>query len=498
MKCIATFDVGTTAVKGVLVDEKGRILYTKSVEIATQFLGNYKEQNPEDWYGALKQISGRFAQLKESAELMGIIMSGQMQDVILLDKALKPLGNAILYSDGRAEDEACALTGAVGKARLQEITGNQCDGSLPVPKLMWLKSHRPELFARVHKVLIGSKDYLIARLTGALVGDYTACSTAGGMDIHKKRWSSEILSAAGLREEIFPRLYPSHHIVGFLLPEAAKECSLPEGTPVYAGAGDAGATTLASGIGESGQYNINLGTSGWVATVSDEVLLLSGGVFNLAAMPQQSYINVVPFLNGGNVHSWICRMLAPDSAGEADYSAIGKLLKESSPGSNGVFFLPYLAGERFPVLDPDVKGCFAGLTPATSRKDLARTCLEGVAFSVRQGLEYMGRPPEHISVIGGGAQEPSWCQILADVLHHEIYVYKEAQELPALALASAVLLGQGVIRDYSQFTVSLQDPKRSAFYTPREDVSALYDAIYHQYLRLYPAIKGFYHNEQIS
>lgn len=488
MKYIATFDVGTTAVKGVLVDESGAACSVKSVDIPTHFHGDFKEQDPEDWYQAFIRITRHFTAQHSAGDISAIIMSGQMQDVIPVDRQLRPVENAILYSDGRAEAQAAALAETVGAGRMEAITGNHCDGSLPIPKLIWLREQQPDRFAQIHKVLISSKDYLTARLTGACVGDYTACSTAGGMDIHQKCWSDEILSAAGLERDIFPELHSSHSVVGYVHEQGAAACGLAAGTPVYAGVGDAGATTLASGIGSPGQYNINLGTSGWVATVSDDALRISGGVFNLAAMQAGSYINVVPFLNAGNVHKWIGGILAQQPDGAVDYSALGELLAHSTPGSGGVLFLPYLVGERFPVLDPAVKGCYVGLNPTTGRAELARACLEGVAFSIRQGIELIGHPPCRVTVIGGGAKETVWCQILADVIHHDVCVYKDAQDLPAMALASAVMLQQGTISSYGQFTDSLQSSDRCAVYTPNPECTALYDDLFARYLKLYPAI----------
>ena len=223
--------------------------------------------------------------------------------------------------------QAARLERAVGAERFEEITGNRCDGSLPLPKLVWLREERPELFARTRHILISSKDYLIARLTGACIGDVTACSTAGAMDIRCKCWSRELLDAAGAEEAMFPRLLASQERAGGVLPEAAAACGYAPGTPVFAGTGDAGATTLASGIAAPGQYNVNLGTSGWVAAVSDGPLAGQPGVFNLAAMPRGRYINVVPFLNAGNVHGWMAGLAAGFAGRDgADFDRLGELL----------------------------------------------------------------------------------------------------------------------------------------------------------------------------
>ena len=488
MQYIATFDVGTTAVKGVLVDLEGRAAASQSINIPTLQKNGHQEQAPDAWLEAFQRISREFTSSMSPADIVGIVMSGQMQDLILLDAHLRPVCNAILYSDGRAVAEARELERLYGAERFQAVTGNRCDGSLPLPKLMWVKKNRPDLYARTAHVLISSKDYLIACLTGICCGDVTACSTAGAMDIRKKCWDAALLSAAAVSPVLFPELHASHDQIGTVLPDAARNCGYLPGTPVYAGVGDAGATTLASGIACPGQYNINLGTSGWVATVSGAPLTTDAGVFNLAATTADCYINVVPFLNAGNVHRWISSVFS--RGGEnIDYAAISELLTTSEPGSHGVLFLPYLVGERFPVLDPDIRGSFVGLTPQTSAADIARACLEGVAFSIRQGLEMLGTRPEALSLIGGGGRENVWCQILADVLGQEVVVFRDTETLPAMAVASIALLAMGKIDSYLQFTDTICSEEKRVLYCPTPAVHRTYDQLYAQYCRLYPALK---------
>lgn len=493
MQYVVTFDIGTTAVKGVLVDTEGHASVTESVNIPTIAKDGHQEQDPRTWMEAFRSISRKFTAAVSAADIAGIVMSGQMQDVILLDEALSPVGNAILYSDGRAVEEAQALEAAYGTQRFFALTGSRCDGSLPLPKLMWVKQHRPDLYAQAAHVLISSKDYVIAQLTGRCCGDVTACSTAGAMDIRQKCWDAELLFAAGVSPALFPALYASHDQVGTVLPDTAKSCGYVTGTPVYAGVGDAGATTLASGIARPGQYNINLGTSGWVATVSDAPLTADAGVFNLAATTAGCYINVVPFLNAGSVHRWISGIFSP-AGGPIDYAAMSALLASSEVGSHGVLFLPYLVGERFPVLDPDIRGSFVGLTPQTTPADMARASLEGVAFSIRQGLETLGTRPETLSLIGGGGRETVWCQIIADVLGQDVVVFRNAETLPALAVSAIALLEIGKIRSYDQFTESLCSEENSILYRPDPAAHAQYDALYGRYCRLYPVLKQLYHS----
>lgn len=507
MKYIAAFDIGTTAVKGVLCGEDGTLSASGSVDIHTIFGGEnaeYKEQDPAEWYSAFCRISAGFFRDGKAVpeDIAAIVMSGQMQDVIPVDQQLLPVGNAILYSDGRGEPQSEAIKRALGEEYLERSTGNHYDGSLSFPKLMWIRENQPERFQKIDKVLISSKDYVIARLTGNACGDVTACATAGAMDIHRKVWDETIIRCGGISPALFPKLLHSHQKAGAVHEKGAQESGYPVGTPVYAGVGDAGATTLASGISDLGQYNINLGTSGWVATVSDDVLPAQMGVFNLAAMPEDRYINVVPFLNAGNVHKWISTIFAGQDnieAGQAgqsdpviDYEAINRILERSTAGSSGLMFLPYLAGERFPVMDAEIRGCFVGISPETKREDMVRACLEGVAFSIRQGIESIGTAPKKVSVIGGGGRVAVWCQILADVLGQTVDVYKNADILPSLAISAAALLGEGKLSGYEAFTDSLQNEENRIAYTPEAANTARYNEIYRRYLRIYPAVRPIF------
>ncbi|HYE80635.1 MAG TPA: FGGY family carbohydrate kinase, partial [Clostridia bacterium] len=429
-----------------------------------------------------------FANGYASEDIIGIVMSGQMQDLIPVDKDGLPVGNAVLYSDGRAGKQACEIAELVGLERIVENTGNNFDGSMPFAKLLWLKQNRFYEYGNIKKVLISSKDYVVLRLTGCFISDVTAASTAGLMGIHNKHWNIEWTAAVGIDGDLLPDLLYAEEQAGLVTDKAALETGYRIGTPVYAGAGDAGATTLASGIAADGEFNINLGTSGWVACVS-EGILQRGNVFNLAAMPRNAYINVVPFFNAGNVHKWISKTLAKDNEQDEKYEYIDRLLEQSVPGSHGLMFLPYLTGERFPVVDTEIRGGFAGITPETTKQDMARACLEGVAFSIRQGIAGIGRRPTKISLIGGGALVKLWCQIFADILDHEVLVYDNSEFLPAVAIAAAVLIAQGKLMDYNKFTESLRQMNDCTCYKPDPQAVELYNKVYGKYCSIYPALK---------
>ena len=497
---IASFDAGTTAVKGVLADENGTVAAERAVNIPTIFDGGVQEQDPTCWWDAFRAISREFTAQAGAGEIAAIAMSGQMQDLIPLDDRLEPVCNAILYSDGRADEQARVIIREaarrnvvpLGDAYIAEITGNHFDGSMPLAKILWLKENEPDIYARTACFLISSKDYIIGRLTSVFAGDMTACSTAGAMDLDKKIWSEELIGAAGVDIKKFPKLFYGHECVGTVTETGATESGYPVGTKVYAGTGDAGATTLASGILAPGEYNINLGTSGWVAAVSDRRMESEGGGFNLAAMQKDLLINVVPFLNGGNVHRLIAKILSRDPDGAPDFGYISEILEKAEPGSHGLFFLPYVTGERFPIMDSSVRGSFLGLSQETTAADMAQSVLEGVAFSIRQGLELFDHPASKITLIGGGARERRWCRILCNVMGQKIFVYKDPDLLPALAIASAVFVAEGVIPDYKSFIETLENQGHCDTVEPDLEVSEKYHGIYQKYKNIYPLVREFY------
>lgn len=496
----ATFDIGTTAVKAVVVNENGEPVFTGSSVIHTIETGNFKEQDPDEWYGSFCKLSKEMFEIIPPKEIGAIIFSGQMQDVISVGAEGKALRNAILYSDGRADEQARMIIREaasrnvvpLGDAYIAEITGNHFDGSMPLAKILWLKENEPEIYEKTACFLISSKDYIIGRLTSVFAGDMTACSTAGAMDLDKKIWSEELIGAAGADIKKFPKLFYAHECVGTVTETGATESGYPAGTKVYGGTGDAGATTLASGILAPGEYNINLGTSGWVAAVSNQRMESEGGGFNLAAMQKDLLINVVPFLNGGNSHRLIAKILSRDPDGAPDFGYISELLEKAEPGSHGLFFLPYVAGERFPIMDSSVRGSFLGLSQETTAADMAQSVLEGVAFSIRQGLELFDHPASKITLIGGGARERRWCQILSNVMGQKIFVYKDPDLLPALAIASAVFVAEGVIPDYKSFIETLESQGHCDTVEPDLEVSEKYHGIYQKYKNIYPLVREFY------
>jgi xylulokinase len=534
MAYIATFDVGTTAVKAVLVSVcddvdaavstsgagPSGIVASASVALQNPDVGvEGGEQHPEDWWKCFLEawhlvLEQAYPEVQPK-DVSGIVLSGQMQDLILVDTDGRPLRPAILYSDGRADEESAMLAERYGERSFRSVVGNRCEGSLPLPKLMWVKAHEPEIFARTAHVLFDAKDYIISRLTGDYIGDVTACSTAGAMNIHTRQWDAALLEAAGVGMGIFPELHVPQDQVGSVDRDISAVTSFAPGTAVYAGIGDAGATTLASGVSHAGQYNINIGTSGWIAGISQEPLIDVPGVANLACATPGGFINGVPFLNAGNIHRWAARTFAagggkPDVQdgacghdtlhGEDRYRRMSELLAGSVPGSHGVLCLPYFAGERFPVMDTAIRGSFVGLGLESTLSDMVRASLEGVAFSLRQGMERFDGGIDEITLIGGGAREELWCQILADVLGHDIEVFDNAEFMPAVALAYLVQWPKSRGRtgasaddetmDFNGLMTELRRLRSSRIVTTHAADAGIYERAYADFRKLYPALSS--------
>ena len=251
------------------------------------------------------------------------------------------------------------------------------------------------------------------------------------MNIYKKQWEKDFLKTLDISWELFPKIAYADEIAANVTKKAESETGYIQGTKVYVGMGDAGASTLASGISQKGEYNIQLGTSSWVAGISN-TMIKKEGIFHLAGITKDTYINVVPFLNGGNVYQW-----ATDIFAEGNYGMMEKLLQKAE--KSDVLCLPYFAGERFPILDEKASGMFFGIKEKTTKADLAKSVLEGCAFFIRQGIETMGEPIQKISMIGGGARSKIWCQIMADILQKTMIVYEDSTFLAIKALAMFVM-----------------------------------------------------------
>lgn len=476
MAVIAAFDLGTTAIKCAVLDEKQNILFSGKVNINTIHGNGRIEQDPHDWWNAFKSLCRKF----DASIVDYVIFSGQMQDLYFLDASGEPIGNAVLYDDQRGAGFVDDLPQYVS-----ERTSISLNGTIPVAKLLWFRKNDNETLKKAAHLLIGAKDYLIYKITGEFVSDATNMSTSGMMDILTK----EYIPLEGIVDTcILPRILYSDEVAGTVSAEAAAETGFRVGTEVFAGSGDAGATTLASGVAKTGEFSINLGTSGWVAALSDRIM---DGVFNLAAINRGLYINVIPVLNAANVHNWISRMIYP-KGDRNRYDVLHDLLSSDEHANTNLLCMPYLVGERFPVADDRVRGVYIGLDAGTCMADLARSALEGVAFSLKMGMDKHNVLPSMVSLIGGGATEPVWNQIFSDIFDAPVIVFEDSEVLPSIALSSVVLYAKGLIPSYSDFISTVLGRQKSVTYHPDEKRKEHYKKLYERFKRIYPAVKDLF------
>jgi xylulokinase len=485
MKYIVTFDFGTTAIKCAIIDEDLKVIYSNEKDVITFNNGIIIEQDPNSWYEIFKEISKDFFDKGyKNSDISGVVFSGHMQDLIFVDAKGNSLSNAILYNDQRGESQLECFDSNLLNL-IEEKTANKLNGSIPLLKLLWLKKENKSLYEKTNKILFSSKDFIITRLTGEFVSDVISLSTSGMMDIKDKEYIKEI-EKLNIDLSILPKICYADEIAGLVTEFSAQETGYMVGTKVYVGSGDAGATTLASGISQDGEININLGTSGWVASISKAV---KNKVFNLAAINHGLYINVIPVLNAGNVHKWLANAI---DGSKTKYDILHNAIVQSIPCSNDLYFLPYIVGERFPVSDANVRGCYIGINANTTKADIIRSTLEGVAFSIKQSLLALDLVPIKISLIGGGAKDDYWNQIFADILGVDVIVYENSQFLPSMALASIVMLEQDKIPSYDDFVNRLINNTESQVFIVNKINNEIYNKGYQKFIKIYPAVKNLF------
>lgn len=489
-KYVAVFDVGTTAIKGIIFNKEGQIVADHSIRIQTHHRTNgHIEQNPLDWWVSLKTISASWFKEKGilPEQIAFITFSGQMEDVIpILRSGNAPF--AILYSDMRAAKEAQEIRKKVSD--LQEILGNSISGTTPLAKLAWMKKHQRAVYDDIHKVLFSSKDFLIYRLTDTYVTDPTTGSTTGMMNAALRSWDPALMEIAGFDFQKFPEIIDTGDIVGYVTEKAQKETGFLKDTPVLCGAGDGGATAMGAGAMKPGDSYAYVGTTGWMAVIVEEIQQETSlsSLFHLAHVRNNHFIRIIPLLNAGNVYAW-----AVDTFADGDYLRFEQLLQQSDPGSNGLLFLPYLNGERNPIHDPDAKGAFWGVQETSKKHDFARAVVEGIAFSLKQLAELLSlEEDEEIRIIGGITKSSLFCKILADCLNMYVSVPRNSEYMPAIGSSSSAFIQLGWVSNEEEFAERFIDPLQVDIYQPEMTNVTIYQENYNRFLKLYPNLKRIY------
>lgn len=437
-------DLGTSAVKILLINQHGEVCHevSKSYPLIQEKSG-YSEQDPEEWVEKTIQGLAEIVQRVEgdAARIEGISFSGQMHGLVLLDKEKNVLRNAILWNDTRTTKHCRSIEELVGKERLLEITKNPALEGFTLPKLLWVKEHESEIFAKADVFLL-PKDYLRYRLTGKIHSEYSDAAGTLLLNVSEKEWSEEICSLVGIDPSLCPPLVASHQNVGNLLPEVAQKSGLSESVKVFAGGADNACGAIGSGILSEGKTMASIGTSGVVLSYeqrNDQDF--EGKVHYFNHGEANTFYTMGVTLSAGYSLSWFREVFA---AGE-DFESLLNGIDNVPIGANGLLFTPYLAGERTPHADSSIRGSFLGIDASHKRQDFVRAVLEGITFSLNESIEIFrenGKKINQIVSIGGGAKNEDWLQMQADIFNVDI-VKLSSEQGPGMGAAMIAAYGCG-------------------------------------------------------
>ncbi len=481
-------DLGTSAVKLLLMDEKGTIQKIVSKEYPLFFPHpGWSEQNPEDWYAQTMAGLKELLAEADKSQVAGISFGGQMHGLVILDEEDHVIRPAILWNDGRTYEECDYLNQVIGKEKLSAYTANISFTGFTAPKILWVKNKEPENFAKIKKIML-PKDYIAYKLTGVHCTDVSDASGMLIFDVKNRCWSKEMCEICGVKEEQLAKVYESYEAVGTVLPEIAGELGIGNGVKVAAGAGDNAAAAVGTGTVGDGMCNISLGTSGTVFISSKNFGVDKFNALHSFAHADGHYHLMGCMLSAASCNKW----WMDDIIGTKEYAQEQQEI--SKLGENKVFFLPYLMGERSPHNNPNARGTFIGMTMDTTRADLTQAVLEGVAFALRDSFEVakeLGIKIERTKICGGGAKSPLWKKIIANVLNIKVDVL-ESEEGPSMggAMLAAVACGEyGSVEEIAEKLVKVVDTV-----VPIPELAEKYEARYQQFRKIYPACKELFND----
>ena len=476
-------DLGTSAVKLLLMDSEGKICNVVSKEYPLYFPNpGWSEQKPEDWYEKSMEGLKELTEGIDKSKIKGISFGGQMHGLVILDKDDNVIRPAILWNDGRTTEECDYLNNVIGKAKLSEYTANISFTGFTAPKVLWVKNKEPENFSKIAKMML-PKDYLAYKLSGVHCTDVSDASGMLLFDVKNRTWSKEMCEICSVKPEWLAKIYESYEKVGTLLPSVAKELGFPEDVIIAAGAGDNAAAAVGTGTVGDGRCNISLGTSGTIFISSKKFGVDKFNALHSFAHADGTYHLMGCMLSAASCNKW----WMDEIIGTKDYAAEQKAIDKL--GENHVFFLPYLMGERSPLNDPNARGTFTGITMDTTRADMTQAVLEGVAFALRDSFEVakaLGIKIERTKICGGGAKSPLWKKMIANILNIKVDVI-ESEEGPSMggAMLAAVAAGEyKSVEEIAEKFVKVVDTVE-----PDPELAKKYDEKYKQFKEIYPALK---------
>ena len=481
-------DLGTSAVKLLLVDEQGRIEREVTKEYPLSFPHpGWSEQNPEDWWKAVQHGVLQLTEHIDKSAVRGIGVGGQMHGLVALDEDDAVIRPAILWNDGRTGEEVAYLNETIGKEKLSALTANIAFAGFTAPKLLWMRRNEPENFARIRKIML-PKDYINYRLTGVHSCDYSDASGMLLLDVEHKCWSKEMLEICGVDESWMPKLFESYEPIGTIRGFVSGALGLPRDCVVVAGAGDNAAAAVGTGVVGEGGCNISLGTSGTLFISSKQFAVDPNNALHAFAHADGGWHLMGCMLSAASCNKWLCEEILHTT----DYAAEQTDITDDKLGNNHVFFLPYLMGERSPINDTNTRGTFTGITMDTTRADLVQAVLEGVAFAIRDSFEVaksLGIAIPRSFLCGGGAKSPLWRKIFANVLGIPLDMVKTEQG-PGYGGAMLAMVGCGVYPSVQAAADALVELASTT--EPDSELTARYEAQYQKFKRIYPAMRELF------
>ncbi len=485
-------DLGTGSLKTVLFDVNGKEVAVSEKEYPLyQPHNGWSEQDPEDWYmvsiETMRNVIRDSGVPKESVKGLGI--SGQMMGAVMMDKDGKVLRRAILWNDGRTSESCEHVREIVGDDLFMKYSLTPARPGLTVAKIQWVKDNEPEIYEKVAHIHL-PKDYLRYRLTGEYATEVSDASAMQFLDIPNRKWATEILDKMELTEEMLGKVYESHEITGYLLPEVAEATGLTTECAVVGGASDNAAAGVGTGIVSPGRAMTTIGTSGTVFAYSEQPLLDPHKSVYTFCMPIPGAWHYMGSVNsaGASLKWWRNNFYPTDS----EYEEINDDAKSSDIGANRLVYLPYLNGEQSPHFNLTCRGSFVGLAGIHTKADMTRAVMEGVTYALRDimsGIQNTGVEVSHVHMCGGGSKSPFWRQLLADI-------YKLPVSLPDMKSENSAALGVAILAavgcgSYGSVVEACDKiiKMRDEVYTPDQERSAKYDRVYKEFDDLYPKLK---------
>lgn len=483
-------DIGTGGSRALLIDAKGKVIggFTAPHEEMIMQKPLWAEQRPQDWWQAAQTaVRGVLAESGiAGSEVKAVGLSGQMHGLVILDAQSEVIRPSLIWCDQRSQRQVDAINAAVGREQVLAAIANPVLTGFTLPKLLWVRDHEPANYDRVRQVLL-PKDYIRFRLTGEYASEVSDASGTALFDVVNRGWSASLCEALGIPKDWLPRVAESPEVTGVISGSAAASTGLRAGTPVVGGGGDQAASAVGNGIVEPGIVSCTIGTSGVVFAHTERPAYDPRGRVHTFCHAVPGKWHVMGVTQGAGLSlQWLRHQLLP----QADYDSLTAEAATASPGADGLFWLPYLMGERTPHLDPASRAAWIGITAKHRRADLIRSVLEGVAYSQMDCLEIiegMGVPVERVRLSGGGARSAFWRQMFADVFHKRVTTLA-SQEGSAYGAALLALAGEyGSVIEVCRTAI-----QEVSEVHPAEPAAGFYARAHRTYQAIYPALQPIF------